>query len=212
MHHNENNLYADISSTSAYQRDSILGFIKYLSSFYFLGFPKLLFYMYKKKRKKIFKKILIGEVCFYLLVTLLWKFNWEATLVVFIFPFLIARFGMMAGNWAQHAFIDRDRPGDSYLNSITCINTVYNRRCFNDGYHIGHHLKPSRHWTEMPEDFSKNQDLYFEKRAVVFEGIDYFGIWFLLMLRRYDLLQKHLLTPLDVEKTAFLKSRTAAFK
>lgn len=213
MHHNENNLSSDISSTRAYQRDSIFGFLKYLFSFYFLGFPTLLLYMHKRKRRKFFQKVLIGELSFYSLIAVLLWFNWKATLVVFIIPFIVARFAMMAGNWAQHAFLDRDAPNDNYLNSITCINSVYNKRCFNDGYHIGHHIKPTRHWTDMPEDFLKNQNLYAEKKAVVFQGIDYFGIWFILMFKRYDWLQKYLVQLDDIfltksEKINFLKSRT----
>jgi len=115
-------------------------------------------------------------------------FNWQATLLVFILPTIIVRFAMMSGNWAQHAFIDASQPENSYLNSITCINTVYNKKCFNDGYHIGHHLKPHMHWTDMPEDFQKNIDKYISHKSIVFEGIDYFAIWALLMVKAHKTL------------------------
>ncbi len=76
--------------------------------------------------------------------------NFPATLVVFILPFVISRIIMMVGNWAQHAFIDAGDPSNHYKNSITCINTKYNHKCWNDGYHISHHVKPNMHWTEHP--------------------------------------------------------------
>ena len=95
---------------------------------------------------------------------------------------------MMAGNWGQHAFIDANDPANNYRNSITLINTIYNRRCFNDGYHIGHHLRPHMHWTEMPNDFLRNKDKYAENKAIVFEGMDFQMVWFWLMLKRYDVL------------------------
>ena len=105
--------------------------------------------------------------------------NWRATLVVFVVPFVVTRFAMMAGNWGQHAFIDAASPENCYRNSITCINSGYNRRCFNDGYHIGHHIKQTRHWTEMPEDFLDNVAKYDAERAIVFDRLDFFGVWVL---------------------------------
>jgi hypothetical protein len=88
------------------------------------------------------------------------------------------------GNWGQHAFIDPSRPGDSYVNSITCINSPYNQRCFNDGYHIGHHVKQNRHWTELPKDFLDNQARYLKEGCIVFEGIDFFMVSVLLFAQR----------------------------
>ena len=119
---------------------------------------------------------------------------------------------MMAGNWAQHAFIDSNNPENIYRNSITCINTIYNKKCFNDGYHIGHHLRPYMHWTQMPEDFQKNLHLYQLNKAIVFFGIDYFQIWFLLITKNYKKLAAHFvqLSKWENEEDIinFLKSRT----
>ncbi|MCB0573288.1 MAG: fatty acid desaturase, partial [Saprospiraceae bacterium] len=67
-----------------------------------------------------------------------------------------------------------------------------NKQCFNDGYHIGHHLKPHMHWTDMPGDFVKNIDKYAENKALVFEGVDYNQIWAMLMFKRYHSLADHL--------------------
>jgi hypothetical protein len=106
---------------------------------------------------------------------------------------------MMAGNWAQHAFIDAASPENCYRNSITCINASYNRRCFNDGYHIGHHLKPAMHWTDLPLEFQNNLNVYKQEKAIVFHTIDFFIIWLFLMLRRYDWLA-HFYVNLDSEK------------
>ena len=64
--------------------------------------------------------------------------NARAVLVVFVVPFVRSRFLMMAGSLGPHAFVDRAAPENCYRNSISCINTGYNARCFNDGYHIGH--------------------------------------------------------------------------
>ena len=121
---------------------------------------------------------------------------------------------MMAGNWAQHAFIDPNNPANIFTNSITCINTPYNKKCFNDGYHIGHHLRPSLHWTEMPNDFLHNIEKYKQNEAVVFTDLDYFQIWFLLMIKNYKLLSKKFVPLTEDNASAediqrFLKSRTS---
>jgi fatty acid desaturase len=192
MHHAENNLELDKSSTMAYQRDSLVDFLKYFFRFLFLGIFEVIGYHRLKNKRQFLKKAAVGEFVFIATCLLLAWFNWKTTLVVFILPLVIVRFFMMSGNWAQHAFIDRLAPENNYRNSITCINSTYNKRCWNDGYHIGHHLKPHLHWTEMPKDFLANKDNYADQKALVFESIDYNGIWALLMTKRYDKLANYL--------------------
>jgi hypothetical protein len=214
MHHAENNLKGDLSSTMGFQRDSFVDFLRYFLRFFFGVFFELTVYFARLGRRSLMWRCAVGEILFYAVVgALLWH-DWRATLVVFVLPFLIARFGMMAGNWGQHAFIDRTAPENNYRNSITCIDCVYNRRCFNDGYHIGHHLKQTRHWTEMPEDFRRNVETYGAEEANVFRGIDNFGIWARLMLKRYDSLARHFVDLGPTKRThgeivALLRSRTA---
>jgi hypothetical protein len=213
MHHPENNVPPDLSSTVGYQRDSVASFARYFLRFFFAGPIELPLYFWKKGRRTLMKRAVVGELSFYALVALLGLVEWRAALTVFVVPFVVARFAMMAGNWAQHAFVDGTGPENNYRNSITCINCAYNRRCFNDGYHIGHHLKATRHWTEMPVDFLANRSTYVEEEAIVFEGIDFLGVWARLMLKRYDSLARHVVhlgdSPRSIEETiAILKSRT----
>jgi hypothetical protein len=190
MHHAENNLAGDISTTLPYRRDSFVDFMRYFLRFFFYGSVELSGYFTRKHRTTLLVQFLAGELIFLGGTFALWLVNWQATLTVLVLPFVIVRFGMMAGNWAQHAFVDRGSPANNYRNSITCINSSYNRRCFNDGYHIGHHLRATRHWTEMPGELLANVETYDREGAVVFTGVDYFGVWLRLMLRRYDLLAK----------------------
>jgi fatty acid desaturase len=213
MHHPENNLEGDLSSTLPYRRDSAVDFLRYFTRFMFIVLFELARYFVKKKRRTLMIRLLGGELLFYAVVIGLCFVSWRATLAVFVLPFFIARFAMMAGNWAQHAFVDRASPENSYRNSITCINSTYNRRCFNDGYHIGHHLKATRHWTEMPGELSRNLVEYEAQGAIVFAGIDFFGVWVCLMLRRYDWLARRFVTLGDTPPSteaivAMLQSRT----
>jgi fatty acid desaturase len=216
MHHAENNLLPDTSSTLPYQRDSFIDFLKYYFSFLVLGVAQLARYHRGKNKLSFMRKALIGEVTLVAVVLFLAWLNWQATLLVFIAPLVIVRFFMMAGNWAQHAFVDSQTPENNYRNSITCINSAYNKQCFNDGYHIGHHLKPHLHWTDMPGDFIKNADKYAENKALVFEGIDYNQIWAMLMLKRYDRLADYLVNVHGMYKSreeavALMRERTRKF-
>ncbi len=213
MHHPENNLPSDLSSTMAYRRDSLRGFLRYFATFFFAGIFQLTRYHYVRRHWKMFRMALLGEAGWYLFVVALGFVSLPATLVVFVVPFVLCRFLMMAGNWTQHAFVDLADPGNPYRNSLTTINSRYNRRCFNDGYHIGHHVKANRHWTEMPDDFLANLATYRDQGAVVIDGLDYFQIWALLMLKRYKTLAAHYveLGPTrrsEAEIIALLRERT----
>ena len=215
MHHPENNEPEDLSSTMKYRRDSVRAFAIYLGSFYFTGVINLALYFKDKQKNKYVLRIILGETIFMLLSIGLCFVNFKAALTVFVLPLVFIRFAMMAGNWAQHAFINPEKPADIYGNSITCINTIYNKQCFNDGYHIGHHLRPYLHWTEMPANFLDNIATYKINKAVVFSGLDYFQIWFLLMIKNYKKLASSLVD-LDGSRSKeeiilFLKSRTAKF-
>lgn len=213
MHHPENNLFDDLSTTMPYQRDTLRGWLAYYLKFIFGGLPALAIYHYRGGRSKMFKRLMTGELAFWLVCGALMFVNWKATLVVFVLPVLIVRTLMMCGNWGQHAFVDASDPGNPYRNSITCINTRYNRRCFNDGYHILHHIKPRTHFTEYPIEFESNRAKYGSEDAIVFEGIDFFQVWVFLMTGNWSaLVRRFVRLPgaperNDDEVRAFLQSR-----
>jgi fatty acid desaturase len=192
MHHREGNLFPDLSSTMPFQRDKFTHWFRYWFRFMTIGLFELLAYHYRGGRKKLAQKLLIGELGYIAAAALLAYFvSLEATLVVFVGPVVVMRTLMMAGNWGQHAFVDARSPDCDFRNSITCINSRYNRRCFNDGYHIIHHLKPSLHYTEMADEFDKNRALYGAEDSIVFQGTDFFGVWLMLMLGQQKKLAEH---------------------
>ena len=213
MHHAENNQLEDRSSTMMYQRDNFWHFMHYFGTFLLIGAVHLVEYFKSKSRKKFVQKVIRGELTFVLLCVALSFISFKATMIVFVTPFVVSRFGMMAGNWAQHAFIKADDPENNYVNSITIINSTYNRRCFNDGYHIGHHLRPHMHWTDMPKHFLKNLDNYSRQKAIIFEGMDFVMVWFWLMTKRYDVLANKFINVNNTFQTkeevmALLRERT----
>jgi fatty acid desaturase len=215
MHHPENNLPDDLSSTMRYRRDSLAHWLRYYLDFLLLGLPRLANYHLRHGNRKLLVRTVVGELSFYALAGAAALVNWRASLVVFVIPVVVVRTLMMAGNWAQHAFVDAAEPANAYKNSLTCINSRYNRRCFNDGYHIHHHVKARAHWTELPREFADNLETYGREDAVVFEGVDFFMVWAFLMLGRWQTLARHFVrlpgAPArdEAQVIAFLKKRVA---
>jgi fatty acid desaturase len=218
MHHREENLAGDLSSTMRFQRNRFDHWLRYYLRFMLFGLPELCVYFIRGRRYKLLGRILVGEGLYYLAVILGVWLAPLPTLFVFVVPLVVIRALMMAGNWAQHAFICQERPEDPYRASITSINTRYNRRCFNDGYHILHHVKPRCHWTEHPVEFEKALSEYAARDAIVFDGLDYFQIWLCLMLGRWGTLADRFVrldgapTRTRDEVIALLKTRVLAFR
>jgi len=190
MHHVEDNLSGDLSTTMLYRRDRFSDWLRYFARFLVLTVVLLPIYLRRTGRRALARRAVTGEIGFWVVVAGLAWWNLAATVVVFCVPVLVVRALMMAGNWGQHAFIDPGDPANEYRNAVTCINCRYNRRCFNDGYHVVHHLRPGQHWTELPAEFESRREMYGKHDAIVFDGIDFFTVWLYLMLRRWDALAR----------------------
>ena len=213
MHHIENNMEDDTSSTMAYQRDSVRDFLVYFFKFLFVGVKNTILYLYYRKRKKLYMRLTLGEYVYIAFCIGMCFVNMKATLIVFIIPLLFARLVMMLGNWTQHSFIDSANPDNLYTSSINCINTKYNVVCWNDGYHIIHHLRPGMHYTEMPGEFLKRKEEFARNKAIVFDGIHYLHIFLYLLTKRYDKLADNLVNinatfASSEEAIAIMKART----
>jgi len=197
-----------------FQRDSLKDFTKYFLNFFVLGVVPLIFYFIKRKQVKLSRKVIRGELFFIFMCIGLCFVNWQATVMVFILPLILSRVVMMMGNWAQHSFVDVEDPSNDYKNSITCINAKYNHKCWNDGYHISHHIKPAMHWTLHPEHLQDNLDEYAANKALVFEGVDFLFVWKNLMAKNYTVLEEHLVNVNGMfdsseEAIELMKRRTA---
>jgi fatty acid desaturase len=217
MHHVENNMPDDSSSTLPYKRDSFGQFILYYLKFIFLGFRDTFMYLFNRKRKKMYLRMTYGEFAFFAFCIIMCFVNLKATLWIFIIPFFVARFVMMIGNWAQHAFIDKNDPENHFTSSVNCINTSYNHTCWNDGYHVIHHLRPAMHYTEVPGEFMKQKDRLAQEKSLVFDGIHFLHIFVYLVTKRYDKLADNLVNINNMftskeEAIALMKERTKKIK
>jgi hypothetical protein len=181
MHHPEGNLGDDLSSTMSYQRDRFSHFMRYYLRFAVFGTAQLIAYHLRHRHRKLVAYHLAGKLYVWGVFAALAAWRWQPTVVVCIVPYVLTHFMLMAGNFGQHSLIDPDAPDNDYRNSITTVWTRYNTRCFNDGYHAFHHVRPTAHYAELREDFEQHREKYGEADAIVVDGIDFVGVWFLLM-------------------------------
>lgn len=211
IHHPENNLEDDVSCTLPYKRDSFLHFLHYWARFFFFGYFHIPRYFTLKKRYKLRRSLLFGEAAWISAVVVLGFLDPYATLVVMVVPFCLIRWFMMCGNFAQHAFVDIDDANNAYRNSTCLTNTTYNWKCYNDGYHIVHHIKPALHWTEMAQWYDDHREEFARQDAVVFDGVqNNQQVWWLLMTGQYEVLADKMVDfhgRTREERVAFLKSR-----
>ena len=118
MHHPENNLAGDFSTTMPFHRDRFSNWLRYLLVFLSIGLFQLGHYHYRARNRKLLQRLMLGELAFWAVVALLCTINLAATLIVFVLPTLAVRTLMLIGNWGQHAFVDLKDPGNPYRNNV----------------------------------------------------------------------------------------------
>ena len=97
--------------------------------------------------------------------------DWRFSLMYLILPHLIHQCLNAFLNWTWHIFADPEEPDNYYTGTITLIEDEDD--FMSENYHLSHHLKPSRHWSENYTHFQANRDgVYKEKNAMVFKGIN----------------------------------------
>jgi len=127
-HHVEGNGPDDLSSTIRYQRDDFIHFAQYVGRFFFLVWIDLPRYFFRKGRYIDGLNIATSELANYTAIYLLAVYvNLQATIFVFILPFILLRLGLMVGNWGQHAFVDETEPESDFRSSITLIDVAVSK-------------------------------------------------------------------------------------
>jgi fatty acid desaturase len=82
----------------------------------------------------------LGLVCYAML-------SWGFVLCFLAPVFFMGSFFGILNNYYQHAGAD---PGAHSANSVSHYGRLYNRLCFNEGYHQEHHVRPGLHWSRRP--------------------------------------------------------------
>ena len=174
----------DLSSTRGYQRDSFIQFLHYFLRFFLAVAIELPIYFLRKNQISNAIKTFLGEFGSLFLFAAATYLNVRAGIAVFVIPWTLMRFFMMAANWGQHAFINSAKRD---AHSLTILESSYNTVAFNDGFHASHHENSQRHWSE--HSGHKREPSCFDNLTI--KGDLNFGdVWLLLMTHNYDALEK----------------------
>ncbi|KAG2450768.1 hypothetical protein HYH02_004605 [Chlamydomonas schloesseri] len=188
MHHVEDNASpGDLTSTEAVPRNSLPHFVRYWIRFWLCTWVELPAYALRKGRLGQAAGCAACALGYWVAVVGLWRHvNPVATLWVLLVPFFVSTFALMFGNWSQHVFVDPDQPRNSYRSTYNCLACPDNRRTYNDGYHILHHLNSRLHWSELPQRFIDTLAAHDENDALVFRGIGFFDVGVMVFTGQLD--------------------------
>ena len=81
--------------------------------------------------------------------------GWEKAVVYVVLPQQFSLFSVLLFNYVQHVHADEE----SKYNSSRNFTGILNAMLFNNGLHTIHHLHPTLHWSESPEEHAKIEHL-----------------------------------------------------
>jgi len=211
LHHRENSGPEDTRTNMGYDRTSRLDFLWYLSDniWTVLGLAP---YAYFKARgdEKNRRRMLWGMARYYAYFGAVFIYDWRIGTMFVLVPLLCMNFINAITAWVQHAFCDPERPEDYFANTVTVVDRV---NFLNEGYHLCHHHRASLHWTEMPVHFERIRDRMREAGSLVFQDLDFMGLFVeLTLFHRMDVLAEKLVPwePMNHEqRLALLAKRTS---
>jgi fatty acid desaturase len=197
MHHVRNNGEQDTSSTMAYRRDSAWDLFRYFVKFH-TGHISVVRALYDLNNVKAMRRFLICECAFHVIGWVLAYYRGlPPVLLCWFLPMFAVRTGMLVGNFGQHAFLNDADPYNDYNLSAVIMDSFYNTKAFNDGYHIQHHMYPSAHHLDLPRLFAKDLPMMAVHDSVVFTSrqgsklVDWVSLTILLVTKQYDVLADH---------------------
>jgi len=102
---------------------------------------------WKISRPRLYRQALRERAFFYGGVALLLVVDWRATLLFLLLPWLGAQLLLVGVNLLQHQDCETR---SEYDHSRNVTGAITNWLLLNNGYHTAHHLRPSLHWSLLP--------------------------------------------------------------
>lgn len=104
-------------------------------------------------RPRLYRQAVLERSVFYAALGLLVAVDWRATLLFLALPWLGAQLALVGVNLLQHQDCDT---ASEYDHSRNVTGVVANWILLNNGFHTAHHLRPSLHWSLLP-DFHRRE-------------------------------------------------------
>jgi beta-carotene hydroxylase len=107
---------------------------------------------WKISRPRLYRQAVLERTVFYGVLSVLVLVDWRATLLFLVMPWLGAQLMLVGVNLLQHQDCDIR---SEYDHSRNVTGVLVNWMLLNNGFHTAHHLRPSLHWSLLP-DFHRN--------------------------------------------------------
>lgn len=108
---------------------------------------------WKTSRPRLYRQAVLERSVFYVALVVLVLLDWRATLLFLVMPWIGAQLMLVGVNLLQHQDCDTH---SEYDHSRNVTGSLVNWILLNNGFHTAHHLKPSLHWSLLP-DFHRCQ-------------------------------------------------------
>lgn len=102
---------------------------------------------WKMTRPQLYRQAVLERLIFYVTLTVLVILDWRSTLLFLMTPWLGAQLVLVGVNLLQHQDCDT---ASEYDHSRNVTGLFVNWILLNNGYHTAHHLRPSLHWSLLP--------------------------------------------------------------
>jgi fatty acid desaturase len=103
---------------------------------------------WRRRRPSLYRQALAERAVLYPVVGALTLADWQATLHALVVPWLFGQWGIVTINLLQHQGCDA---ASRYDHSRNVTGALVNWFVLNNGFHTAHHLRPSLHWSELPQ-------------------------------------------------------------
>lgn len=102
----------------------------------------------KEKRPGWYRQLRVEFLALIAVSIAILLIDWQKFLLFFWLPHMIAAFGIIGINYFWHDGCDED---SEYNHSRNFTGKLFGWLTFNNGYHTIHHMKPSLHWSLLPD-------------------------------------------------------------
>ncbi len=153
-HHKYVNKEEDYTKTYRFtDKNNLLTLLSYPSVSGYYQQPEVMKY-WKETYKRNKEKFVLYTIQFIVLITWLIVFislDWRKAILYVVIPQQVSLFFVLLFNYIQHVHADEETKYNSSRNWVGTLNVFL----FNNGLHTIHHVYPTLHWSETPEEHEK---------------------------------------------------------
>jgi fatty acid desaturase len=185
MHHVEDNGPLDTHTTLPYDRTSFLDFSRHA---FWQGIDlvtgcRLIKYLLKKGKTRQIREVVRGLAIWWAVVLVVAVFNPIAAAYVLLMRFLGGSFITLI-TFYQHGLVDPDDPHEVHGHTIDYVGAEHGNLGFD--YHVEHHLKPARHWSQYYEEHARLAEKHGGHPAIIMQKEQFGPLAFMAALWRKD--------------------------